>query len=388
MAGDRILFVTPYPPTPPLGGGRRRQLEILKVLAAEGPVTLATVSFGPADEQALPGLVPDGVEIVTGRPRRGRLTPRLPLALQWSWSAELAARIAAEHRRSPFRLAVVSHAYAFHYTGALGSVPRIIDAQNIESRIYQQFAALSPGDRARLRRLAGKAGIGFVAAARTSAAIAALEERAWREADAVSCVSAEEQKWVARSAEGTRTVLAPNCVGSPAAYVPARRPATVTFSGSLNYLPNIDAVMRIGQDLAPRLKALAPQVSIVAAGAEPSGALRHFCAEHGVHVVANPPHMADVIGGTVMACPVRMVAGTRLKVLDARDLGLPVVTTSLAAEGLDVSVDPGIVVEDDAGAFAEAVLRFLEAADWPPPVKYPPWSEALRPLAGVVRELS
>ena len=89
-----------------------------------------------------------------------------------------------------------------------------------------------------------------------------------------------------------------------------------------------------------------------------------------------------------MACPVRLIAGTRLKILDARDLGIPVVTTSLAAEGLQVVGDPGVVVRDDPDGMAQALAGFLEADPWPPPRKSPAWQESLGPVMDAVRSLA
>ena len=385
----RILFVTPYPPTPPMGGGRRRQLEILRRLASEGEVTLATVSFGARDEHLLPQVVPAGVEILTGRPVRGRLTRKLPLSLQWSWSAELAGKIRQAHLDNPYSLALVSHAYAFHYTDQLGQIPRMVDAQNVESRVYEQYSRLPAAHRAKIRRLAGTAGKGFLGAERSARQICELEQTVWRAADAVVCVSAEERAEISEAAPETPTILAPNCPSIPAAgSAPGVRTSCVSFSGSLNYLPNIDAVTCLAEEVAPRLHALVPDVRIVVAGAQPSSRLVSYCSEHNLEVVPNPSDMAEVIAGTVMACPVRLIAGTRLKILDARDLGLPVVTTSLAAEGLDLEDDPGVLVRDDPGGLAQGLAEFLEAKSWPPARKSSSWSDSLGPVVDAVRKLT
>lgn len=385
----RLLFVTPYPPTPPMGGGRRRQLEILRRLAGEFDVTLATVSFGTEDERALPEVVPPGVRIVSGRPLRGRLTRKLPLALQWSWSAELAGKIAEAHGAEPFQLALVSHTYAFHYVDQLDGLATVVDAQNVESRIYEQFSELPRSDRWRIRRLAGRSGAGFLGASRSARSISALERRVWGRAGAVACVSAEEQELIRVAAPAARTVVAPNCPSEVVAGVPpAPRDMTVSFCGSLNYIPNIDAVMALADRIAPRLRASVPDARIVVAGAEPARPLVRFCVRRGIEVIPSPSDMASVIAATVMACPVRLVAGTRLKILDARTLGVPVVTTSAAAEGLDLGKDPGVLVCEDPDAVAAGLISFLLADEWPPPLVTPGWDQALAPLVSLVNELA
>lgn len=374
-----------------MGGGRRRQLEILRRLAAETEVTLASVCFGSEDERLLAEVAPAGVEILTGRPFRGRLTRNLPLALQWSWSAELAGKIREAHSAEPFQLAVISHTYAYHYAGGVGSIPRLVDAQNVESRVYDQYSRLPRPEQAKIRRLAGTSGKGFLGAGYSASRIAALEHEVWRKADAVICVSVEEQEEIAAVAPATRTILAPNCPSVPARpdhAEPAPGSSTVSFTGSLNYLPNIDAVVCLAEQVAPRLRSLVPDVRILVAGAQPSRRLVEFATDHGLEVVPNPPDMAKVTAGTVMVCPVRLIAGTRLKILDARDMGLPVVTTSLATEGLDVQTDPGVLVRDDPDGLAEGAAHFLQASTWPPARKSPTWEESLSPVIEAVREMT
>jgi hypothetical protein len=89
-----------------------------------------------------------------------------------------------------------------------------------------------------------------------------------------------------------------------------------------------------------------------------------------------------------MACPVRLIAGTRLKILDARDLGIPVVTTALAAEGLPVAGDPGVLVRDDPDGLARGLAEFLRADSWPGPQKAQGWQESLGPMLEAVRNLA
>jgi polysaccharide biosynthesis protein PslH len=129
-------------------------------------------------------------------------------------------------------------------------------------------------------------------------------------------------------------------------------------------------------------------VRFVVAGAQPSERLVTYCADHGLEVVPSPADMAEVIAGTVMACPVRLIAGTRLKILDARDLGIPVVTTSLAAEGLPVAGDPGVLVRDDPDGLAEGLNHFLGSAAWPPAGRSQGWDEALAPVVGEALEMA
>jgi hypothetical protein len=75
----------------------------------------------------------------------------------------------------PFQLAMISHTYAFHHAAVVGSIPRVVDAQNVESRVYAQYSRLPRPEQAKIRRLAGTSGKEFLGAGYSASRIAALE---------------------------------------------------------------------------------------------------------------------------------------------------------------------------------------------------------------------
>jgi len=319
---------------------------------------------------------------------RGALNRKLPLALQWCWSAALQDSIRKEHARLPFEAVVVSHSYAFVYAGHLG-IPRVIvDAQNVEHRLFEQFSRLRRRERALIRRLAGKPGLGFLAASRTAASLRRLEHEVWGLADAILCVSRQEQAMVAEIA-GPRSLYVPNCSAASGRRLPGPIPGRprVSFAGSLDYIPNIDASVILADRVAPRLRSLVPQVEILVAGRRPSARLTRYCKVRGIQVIADPVSMSDVVQGSVAVCPVRLVGGTRLKILDARAEGRPVVATLAAVEGLEVAGDPGITVCQDIDELADAVAgALLSLPDTLPAVAgRESWERAWAPLAEALR---
>jgi len=381
----RILLVTPYPPTPPLGGGRRRQLELLSWLAQRTELTLATVVFGDEDVRALESVVPAEVRVLHARPVRGALTRRLPLALQWCWSAKLAELIESEHARSGFDAVVVSHSYSFVYAENLG-VPTVVDAQNVESRLFDQFSRLPRTERAIIRRLAGKAGLGFIGASRTAAAVARLERSVWSRAGAVLCVSREEQAMVAEVA-GPRSLYVPNCPSeapTEGGGQGVQRPV-VSFAGSLDYLPNIDAAVLVADRIGPGIRTMMPQAQMIVAGRRPSERLIRYCKNRNVEVIADPPSMHEVVRGSVSVCPVRLAGGTRLKILDARAQGLPVVATPAAVEGLPLGGDAGLRICEQLEDFPAQVAELVDALPAPPPAWVAmSWRQAWEPLGSTL----
>jgi glycosyltransferase involved in cell wall biosynthesis len=136
--------------------------------------------------------------------------------------------------------------------------------------------------------------------------------------------------------------------------------AEVLFVGSLNYSANIDAVHRLIEKIAPRLKS--PNVSITVVGADPPAEVHRLAASAAV-----PVEVTGFVDSTasyfararVLAVPLRFGAGTRLKILEALAAGLPVVTTTLGCEGLGIRNGVEALVEDDPARFAAAIDKLV-----------------------------
>jgi glycosyltransferase involved in cell wall biosynthesis len=134
---------------------------------------------------------------------------------------------------------------------------------------------------------------------------------------------------------------------------------TVLFLGSLDYQPNQDAIHYFRSEIWPLIQRQAPATRWLIAGRSSTQDLRALAAPNievagWVADARDPLHSSDV-----MVVPLRSGSGTRLKILESWAAGLPVVSTSIGAEGLDVSDGENIVLADDPCQFAEAVLKVL-----------------------------
>jgi glycosyltransferase involved in cell wall biosynthesis len=162
--------------------------------------------------------------------------------------------------------------------------------------------------------------------------------------------------------------IAPNAVTLPEAVAGERTgsgPALrLLFVGSLGYFPNEDAALFLCDEILPRLRALtARPIEVHIAGSSPPLAVTRLGERLGVTVTAEPPSVAPFYAAAdVAVVPVRAGGGTRIKVLEAFAHGVPVVSTSLGVEGLDVEPGSDVLLADDAPAFARACLRLGEDA--------------------------
>ena len=131
----------------------------------------------------------------------------------------------------------------------------------------------------------------------------------------------------------------------------------ILFLGNYTHAPNVDAAAWLCADILPLVRADMPHVSLTLAGSEPSAAVRAL-AGAGVHVTGYVPDLEPFFAcHRVFAAPLRYGAGIKGKVVEALAAGLPVVTTPLGAEGIDLIDGVDVCIADDARAFASAITR-------------------------------
>jgi len=175
------------------------------------------------------------------------------------------------------------------------------------------------------------------------------------------CSDIDREKFLTRN-PGTRVAVLPNVCRVPAATLPAWRGAkpTLLFVGSLNYMPNVDALEFFSSKIwAPQLARRCYRVLV--AGRQPGPRIRALCAQHGFELVADPPDIRPLYEeATLLVVPIRTGGGTRIKILEAFGFGRPVVSTSLGSEGIAVAHGVHLMLADEPVAFAQACQRVLD----------------------------
>jgi glycosyltransferase involved in cell wall biosynthesis len=188
-----------------------------------------------------------------------------------------------------------------------------------------------------------------------------------------------------RRSNAGRTVVAPNGA-DPASFLRGARfsAETVFFAGHLAYLPNVDAVEFLLAEIWPKVRGRRPSARLILAGRDPSPLVRSAveragAASAGIELCASPVSMDRIAArASVSIAPLRLGSGTRCKILDSLAWGLPVVSTTLGAEGIDVADEEHLLVRDDPRAFAEGIVRLLSDE--------PLWERLRRNGAGLIRE--
>ncbi|EFO79497.1 glycosyl transferase group 1 [Oscillochloris trichoides DG-6] len=368
----KILFLSPYPAYPPRGGGALRIWNLLRGLAQHHDITC--LSFAP-DAAAVAALAPMRAHCrlatVIGPPPR-RLTQRAWTTLA-SPLPDLALRNATPAYREALSRLLAAERFDLVHAASLEmadygllarqfGVPLIsLDQFNAEY-LLQRRAALSD-----LRRgVVGKprALLGGVYSLVQWRKLVAYERRVVRDYDRVLVVSAEDRAALARLAPQASLHVIPNGVDT-GYFAPGVTdqgiPTDLVFTATLDYRPNIDALVWFVQQVLPRIRAAQPGVRLVVVGRAAGPAVRALHDGEAVFVVGEVDDVRPYIGAAaVYVVPMRIGGGSRLKLLEALALAAPVVSTPMGAEGITGLKDgEHLLLGATPAEFAAATLRLI-----------------------------
>lgn len=138
-------------------------------------------------------------------------------------------------------------------------------------------------------------------------------------------------------------------------------PDRIIFTGSMDYYPNVDAVLYFASECWPIIRAQVPTATWQIVGKDPLPAVQDLAELPGVSVTGSVPNMKPYLAAaTVAIAPLLIGSGTRLKILEAFAMGMAVVSTSLGCEGLAVVSGKHLIVADRPEVFAQSVIDLLQ----------------------------
>lgn len=360
----RILFLSPRQCWPAHSGAKLREYHFARALGAVAELTYVCFRW-PGDAPPRPADLPFCREIVTvpkpgtyglAQTIRGALgsTPLPVLNYTCAEMSRAVARVAAQ----PFDLVHADSIHMIRYAEAVAKrqtgAAAIYNWHNIESEAMLRFAE-TVGSRAKAWY-----------ARQTAAKLEHLERRILHNARGHVVCSERERAVLRGWVPGARIEVVENGVDTAyfrgAAGSPSRR---LVFVGTMDYFPNVDAVTSFAARVWPELRAALPGLTLSIVGAKPVPAVTALREIAGIEVTGTVPdvrpYYADALAAVV---PLRTGGGTRLKIPEAMAAGVPVISSTLGAEGLDAT--PGrdflLAEADDAGAWVRQVTRLATDA--------------------------
>ena len=142
-------------------------------------------------------------------------------------------------------------------------------------------------------------------------------------------------------------------------------PNTIIFTGSMDWMPNEDAVLWGVRDILPSIQKEIPDVAFWAVGRKPPASLQNLASRQAaLKLTGSVDDIRPYLWSkSVYVVPMRSGSGTRLKIFEAMACGKAVVSTSIGAEGLPVTHGENIILADDPVEFALHVARLLRSPE-------------------------
>jgi glycosyltransferase involved in cell wall biosynthesis len=196
-----------------------------------------------------------------------------------------------------------------------------------------------------------------------------FEAWACRQGDAVAAVSDVDARALQRLVPGLDVSVVPNGidVDAHASYVVSSSvvpPRTLVFTGTMDYRPNVDAVLWFADYVYPLIQQAVPDVHFYIVGRQPHSRLDPLRERRGIVITGSVPDTRPYIASAdVYVIPLLSGGGTRFKVLEAMTLRRPIVSTTMGCDGFPVTSGREVILADEPGDFARSVAGLLNDAD-------------------------
>ncbi len=363
----KILFLTAHLPYPPFSGGRRREFELISRLSKSFEIHLCSItkSWG-TDRMYIKELLQYCASVKlfeAGAPtNKEQQYDQYPHQMIKHMSEEASSYISFLLKNQSFDLVHIEGYYLLQHLPTKLELPILLIEHNIEHLLVLQrfMVAVTEEEKTyfwseyikslKWERLMWK---------RATVSVALTKE------DKISMERLESNIEVRMIPNGSdyhkkidntttllsnsfeRSVLTDNC-------------PSVLFVGNFAYEPNVDAALYFSRDIFPLILKDVPNVKLFLVGNAPPSEISSLASSRHIEVSGrvaslNPFYKhADVV-----ICPLRIGGGVKVKILEALGLGKAIVSTSIGAQGLDLSTYRAVAVADEARDFAQNVVRFL-----------------------------
>ena len=353
----RFLFLSPYSLDPPTHGGAVFMRQAVRTLARRHEVHLLSFVDRPEEvetNRALERCLSSVECVVRDFPPRRDWLGLLPYGVRCFLSPEFHRRVQRLIWEHEIDLVQVEYTQMGQFAGGWCHTPTAL----FEHDVYFQSVRRALGQ-ARSATEWLQTCLEWVRALR-------YELRLLRRMDLVETCSEAERRllesFLGRGAPPIRGALrAAVDTGDYAPVFTGRKPETLLFVGNFRHAPNLGGLRFLVRQVMPALRANRPNAELLVAGAYPPSEVETLCCQPGVHLLGMVPEIREVMAHyALFLCPIFSGSGVRVKILEAFAAGMPVVSTPLGVEGLDVADGQELLLARDARRFVSAIIELLE----------------------------
>ncbi|EXI68191.1 MAG: sugar transferase, PEP-CTERM/EpsH1 system associated [Candidatus Accumulibacter adjunctus] len=354
-----ILYLCHRFPFPPKRGGKIRPFNMIRHLSASGHrVTVCSLARSAAEAEEGRGIAAHcarfEMALVSEPTQTLRMVARLPLttpsSMGYFHSPALQRHVDRLLQTEKWDLIFVHCSSVAQYVERVRTVPKILDFGDMDSQKWLEYANYKPFPLSLGYRLEGNK-------------MLAAEKRLAASFDLCTATTRAEWQTLEDYRTGVATDWFPNGVDaaffSPAAE--AHDPDTLSFIGRMDYYPNQECMARFCAQIWPLLRQRRPQLKLLIIGADPSPEMRRLGELPGVTVTGSVPDVRPFVRqSALMVAPLNIARGTQNKILEAMAMGVPVVTSRVAAGGVDAEPVTHFLVADTPEEYSGAILGVLQ----------------------------
>jgi sugar transferase (PEP-CTERM/EpsH1 system associated) len=356
-----ILYICHRIPFPPNKGDKIRSFNQIRDLSKRHTVHLACLVDDPADLQHVTALRKycASVEAVY----RGKMAARglallalftgESLSVAAFYSRELKRRIDEKIRSERFDSIFVFCSSMAGYVADISDIPKVIDFVDVDSDKWRLYADFHPFPVSWIYR-------------READRLAQYEEVVARQFDRSIFVSKKEVDLFQKRVSDRSISAIPNGVDLDYFYprvddTLSTEPPMIVFTGAMDYFPNVDAVRYFCAEIFPKVRKVLPDLLFYIVGRNPVSSVRALGSQENVIVTGTVSDVRPYLAkAKVAVAPFRIARGIQNKILEAMAMGLPVIGTSIAFQGIEEKGETGCLSAEDPDAFVRALLLLLQ----------------------------
>lgn len=282
-----------------------------------------------------------------------------PLIQSFYYDTQLAGRVRDLTSRMDYDIVHVEYSFMTPYLKAIdprSRAKKILAMHNIESLRFERELQHSQWSKRWLVLLGDRCFF------RT------WENTALHDFDGIIAVSDAERSWVQQNAPEATVEIIPNGVDMdyfrPVVALASEENPYVIFTGAMDYPPNMDAAAWFCDEVFPALRRRMPKLGFKIVGKNPQPQILDLGRREGVQVIGTVPDIRSYVARSLaLVVPLRSGGGTRHKIPQAMAMERPVISTSVGAEGLEVTPGTDILIADDTERFVEHIHSLAKSPE-------------------------
>ncbi len=372
----RVLLITPYAPYPPKLGGHSRMFYEMKALHAKTDLVVVSLGFSKLDVPLEADLARfSQLAIVVAPGDHPVAAAGLPKAIH-RYSSQRLVQLLTILNTANFDCVVMDFIYMAQYRHLFPTSFTVLSEHNVESQLLRRQAEVlrsqlvsqaaleskSTQSTLQIKVEAESARSQLEALELEASQLEAYENQLWPQFSMRTVVSELDREMIDRRSPGGKTLVVSNGINTKTIQSFEDNPIPrILFMGTLNYFPNIDGVTYLIQQIMPHVWQHNATIGCWIAGAGAPSQIYDLAQDPRIKIISDPEHMEDV--ARECCCTIvslRIGGGTRIKILHSMAMGLPVISTSLGCEGLNLVDGQHLLIRDQPEALSSGIVEMIK----------------------------